>query len=332
MGEDRARLTSLPLTRHHPNQFLPEALTDHAVEQEVGGGVEVLQHVGQISGDVNGDAVVIPVKSLIVVLCSQDAVRNEARQAQHNKGRGDGTKQQDSPFQHAPSTLSTHGTALFLSEEVSGMAQVVSHGVIEDGHQENGQPPREERGHPHYGRGVGLATVTTPWQRHIVPVRGQVDGSDRVDPGQRHREHVREEDDGRTRQLGGSGPREVPLGFCAAEDEVTLDGEHHDDPGRAVERAMLQESQDGAPRFRVPKRLWYPEGERQVNEDHPHDVEGVHNGQAAQVNDGRVRHAAFTEADHVKREEVGWTTKQTNKQTLQLLTLSSTDFSQLRKT
>lgn len=67
------------------DQLPPEAPADHAIEQEVGGGVEVLQHVGQVSSHIDGNVVVVPVEVLLIVLCPQDAVCDKAGQAEHNK-------------------------------------------------------------------------------------------------------------------------------------------------------------------------------------------------------------------------------------------------------
>lgn len=97
----------------------------------------------------------------------------------------------------------------------------------------------------------------------------------------------------------------MPLGCCAAEDKITFYGECHHDPGGAVEGSILQESQDATPRVGMPEGLQQPEGEGQVNEDHPYQVKGVHNGQTAQVNDGCVGHPTFSEANHIECEEVG---------------------------
>lgn len=116
------------------------------------------------------------------------------------------------------------------------------------------------------------------------------------------------QDDGKARQFGDPCLREALLGRGAAEDQIPLNGEHHHDPGGAVEGAVLQEAQDAAPGVGVPEGLRQPKGQGQVDEDHPHQVEGVHDGQATQVDNGRVGHSALSEADHVESEEVGWKT------------------------
>ena len=72
-----------------------------------------------------------------------------------------------------------------------------------------------------------------------------------------------------------------------------------------VERSVLEDAQDATPGVGVPERAHQPEGQGEVDQDDPHQVEGVHHGQAAQVNHGRLRHAAVTETDHVEGEEVG---------------------------
>lgn len=203
-----------------------------------------------------------------------------------------------------------HDTVLFLRKEVAGAAKMISYEVVKDDDQHDGDSPRQEGGYPDYDSRVGLITVTTSWQRHILPIHSQVNMFDDIDPGQWHREEMGHKDNSHAGQFSDPGLGEVLLGSCAAENKVSLDGEHHHDPGGAVQRSVLQESQNAAPGVGVPERLKQPEGEGQVNENDPHQVEGVHNGQTAQVDNGCVGHPTFTEADHIEREEVGWRTKQ----------------------
>lgn len=56
----------------------------------------------------------------------------------------------------------------------------------------------------------------------------------------------------------------------------------------------------------MPEGLEDPKAQSQVQKYDPHQIEGVNNGQTAQVNDGRAGHPTFTETDHVEREEVRW--------------------------
>lgn len=75
---------------------------------------------------------------------------------------------------------------------------------------------------------------------------------------------------------------------CAFEDKVAFNGENHNNPGGAAERSMLQESKNATPWLGVPKGLQDPEGQGQVKEDDPDEIESVGDGQGAQVNDGSV--------------------------------------------
>lgn len=128
-------------TSHRLHQLTTEAAADHAVEQEIGGGIQVLQHVGQVPGHVNGQAVVIPVEVPVVVLGSQDAVRDKARKAEENKGCRDGAQQQDGPLQQTPSASSVNDTPLLLGEEVAYATKVKSNKEIEDDDQHDGDSP-----------------------------------------------------------------------------------------------------------------------------------------------------------------------------------------------
>lgn len=186
MGEDGAQLTGPGLAGQDLDQLLSEAPADHTVEQEVGGGVEVLQHVGDVPGHVDGDGVVVPVEGLSVVHRPKDAVRDKARQAEHDKRHGDGAQQQNSSPQHAPGAPAVNGPSFFLGEEVSGATQVVSHQVVEDDDQNNRHSARKEGGYPHYGSGVDLIAVAAPWHSHILPVHRDDGGCDHIDPTQGH--------------------------------------------------------------------------------------------------------------------------------------------------
>lgn len=144
VGEDGAKLKDFGIASDHLNQFLPEAVADHAVEQEVGGGVEVVQHVGHVPSHIDGNAVVISVEALVVVLGPQDAVRDKARQTEDDEDHRDGAQQEDGPLQHSPCAPSMHDTLLLLGEQVAGTAQVIANQVVEENHQNYGDSTREE--------------------------------------------------------------------------------------------------------------------------------------------------------------------------------------------
>ena len=306
LGEERAKLPGLRPAGQSAEQLPAEAAAHHAVEQEVGGGVEVLQHVGQVAHDVDGEAVVVAVEVLVVVLGAQDAVGDEARQAERHEGHRHRAQEQYGPPHHPPRVGASDGAPLLLGEELAGAAQVVGDERVVDDDEDDGEAAGEEGGDPHQHRGVQGLLVAAARQSDVPRLQRHVDRRHLVDPTHGHRDQVGDHHDGHAGEDGGARAREALPGAGDAQDQVALDGEHHHDPGGAVEGAVLQDAQDAAPGVGVPEGLQLQEGEAQVQEDHPHQVERVHDGQAAQVDDGCLGHATFTEADHVESEKVSW--------------------------
>lgn len=307
LGEDGAEVAGPGSAGQRGEQLLAEAAAHHAVEQEVGGGVEVVQHVGQVAGHVDGDAVVVAVEVGVVVLGAQDAVGDEARQAEHHEGDGHRAQEDDGPADHAARVGAADGAALFLGEEAAGTAQVVGDERVVDDNEDDGDAGGEEGRDPHDGGGVERLAVEAARQRHVARLQRQRDRRHLVDPAHGHGGQVRHQHHAHAGEHGGAGAREALLGGRGAQHQVALDGEHHHDPGAAVEGPVLEDAHGGAPPgVGVPEWLQRQEGEAQVQQDHPHQVGRVHHRQAAQVDHGWRRHAALTEADHVESEKVRW--------------------------
>lgn len=116
---------------------------------------------------------------------------------------------------------------------------MVPNEAIEGDDQHNGNSSGEEGSYPHYDCRVGVIAISASREGCVLPMYGEVHRCDDIDPAHGHRHQVGQQDNNRADHFSGPGLGKVLLGCWAAEDQVALDGEHHHNPGGAVERAVL---------------------------------------------------------------------------------------------
>lgn len=170
--QESTQLAGLCLAGHSLYQLLSEAVADHAVEQEVGGRVEVLEHVSYVPGYVDWNAVVVPVEAFIIVPGPQDAICDKARKTKHDKGHRDSPQDENGSCQCTSGVPSIHDAPFLLSEEVAGPAQMVPNEVVEDDDQHNGDSSREEGSYPDYNCRIGVIAISTAGECHVLSVHG----------------------------------------------------------------------------------------------------------------------------------------------------------------
>lgn len=174
MCEEGAEFSGSDSAPERVDDLAPEPTARHAVQQEVGAGVEVVQHVGHVADDVDGDGVVVSVEVFAVVFGAQDAVGDEARQAEKHEGHRDDPEQQQRPAGGASCPRGPDRPAFLSSEETTGAEQLVRDQRVKDDDEQDGNAAGQEGRHPNHYSGVESVSIKTAWNRNRLSIPGQV--------------------------------------------------------------------------------------------------------------------------------------------------------------
>lgn len=174
MCEEGAELSSSDSAPERVDDLMTEPATGHAVQQEVGAGVEVVQHVGHVADDVDGVGVIVSVEVLLVVFGAQDAVGNEAWQAENHERHRDDPEQQQCPAGGTSCPRGLDRPAFLFSEETTGAEQLVRDQRVKDDDEQDGNSAGQEGCDPNHHGGVERVSITTTRNRNGLSIQSQV--------------------------------------------------------------------------------------------------------------------------------------------------------------
>lgn len=156
------------------DDLTPEPTARHAVQQKVGGGVEVVQHVGHVADDIDGNGVVVSVEVFVIVYGAQDTVGDEARQAEDHKRHRDEPEQQQRPAGRTSCLKGPDCPAFFFSEETTGAEQLVRDQRVKDNDEQDGNSTGQEGCDPNYYSGVDRISIKTARNRNSLSIQSSV--------------------------------------------------------------------------------------------------------------------------------------------------------------
>lgn len=174
MCEEGAESSGSDSAPERVDDLVPEPAARHAVQQEVGAGVEVVQHVGHVADEVDGDGVVVPVEVFVVVFGAQDAVGDEARQAENHERNRDDPEQHKCPAGGAPCPRGPDRPAFLFSEEAAGAEQLVCDQRVKDDDKQNGNAAGQEGRDPNHYSGVERVPIQTTRNRKSLSIPSQI--------------------------------------------------------------------------------------------------------------------------------------------------------------
>lgn len=174
MCEEGAKLSGLDLAPEHVDDLLPEPAACYTVQQEVGAGVEVVQHVSHIADDVDRNGVVVAVVVFMVVFGAQDAVGDKAWQAENHEGHRDNPKQQQRPAGRTSSSTGPDRLAFLFSEETTGAEQLVRDQRVKDDDEQDGNSTGQEGRDPDHCSGVEGVSIKTTWNHNSLSILSQI--------------------------------------------------------------------------------------------------------------------------------------------------------------
>lgn len=153
---------------------MPEPAARHTVQQKVGAGVEVVQHVGHVADDIDGDGVVVSVEVFVVVYSAKDTVGDEAWQAENHERYRDEPEQQERPAGGTSCPKGPDRPAFLFSEETTRAEQLVRNQRVKDDDEQDGNSAGQEGRDPNCHSGVERVSIKTTRNRNSLSIQSPI--------------------------------------------------------------------------------------------------------------------------------------------------------------